>query len=108
MPLELVAGCDLSEELLREFTDRWKGDFPNLTTYTDYREMLSTEQPVSLPSRHVETISVAVGDLINVVANGGVPRCTGQESMRVVEIIFGFLESQRQGNNRVQLPLPRG
>lgn len=76
------------------------------TSVTVYKD--GESRRVSLPSRHVETISVALGDLISVVANGGVPRCTGHESMRVVEIIFGFLESQRQGNNRVQLPLPRG
>ena len=62
---------------------------------------------VNLPSPQGETIPVAVCDLIDVVANGGVSRCTGQDSMRVVEIMLGFLESQRQGNNRVQLPLPR-
>ncbi len=76
------------------------------TSVTVYKD--GESRRVNLPSRHAETIPVAVCDLIDVVANGGVPRCTGQESMRVVEITMGFLESQRQGNNRVQLPLPRG
>ena len=75
------------------------------TSVTVYKD--GESRRVNLPSRHGETIPVAVCDLIDVVANGGVSRCTGQDSMRVVEIMLGFLESQRQGNNRVQLPLPR-
>ena len=63
---------------------------------------------IDLPNPMAKAIPVALCDLIDVVANGGTPRSTGGDGMRVVEILIGFLESQRQGNNRVQLPLPRG
>ena len=62
---------------------------------------------VDMASQHSEAISQAVTDLIDVIENDGTPRSTGRDGMRVVEIMLGFLESQIQGNSRVQLPLQR-
>ena len=56
---------------------------------------------------HSEGISAGVRELIDVVANGGEVSSPGSAGLTVVELIFGFLESQRQGNVRVELPLPR-
>ena len=62
---------------------------------------------IDLLNPSMEAITTAMGDLIKVVASGGEPASTGRDGMRVVEIMLGCLESQRLGNNRVQLPLPR-
>ena len=56
---------------------------------------------------HSAGIPAGVRELIEVVANGGEVSSPGRDAHAVVEVIFGFLESQRQGNRRVELPLPR-
>jgi len=76
-----------------------------VTSVTVYKNEES--RSVDISSQHAHAIPQAVTDLIDVVANGGTPRSTGRDGMRVVEIMLGFLESQRQGNNRVELPLQR-
>ena len=68
----------------------------------------SETRQIDLPNTSVESIGDGMRELIDVVADGGELKSTGRDGMRVVEITMGFLESQRQGNNRVQLPLPRG
>ena len=50
-------------------------------------------------------IGLSVRDVINAVENNRAPQCTGLESKRVVDVMLGFLESQRLGNVRVNLPL---
>ena len=40
---ELVAVCDLVPGLLEDFKAAWADDMPNVSTYTDYREMLARE-----------------------------------------------------------------
>ena len=75
------------------------------TTVTVYKN--GESRIVDMASQHSEAISQAVTDLIDVIENDGTPRSTGRDGMRVVEIMLGFLESQRQGNSRVQLPLQR-
>ena len=51
---ELVAGCDLSTELLAEFADSHRSRWPNLQTYTNSAEMLA--------SADLDIVTVATGD----------------------------------------------
>ena len=41
--VELVGICDISTDMLSEFRNNWKDRWPNVKTYTDYKEMLSKE-----------------------------------------------------------------
>jgi predicted dehydrogenase len=66
---ELVAGCDLNEDTLAAFGERWADTWPNVTRYTDYREMLERE--------HLDVITIATPDNRHVdpvvdAANAGV------------------------------------
>jgi predicted dehydrogenase len=38
--IEVVAGCDIDPEACEAFLNEWKSTWPNVRTYTDYREML--------------------------------------------------------------------
>ncbi|MCS6862509.1 MAG: Gfo/Idh/MocA family oxidoreductase [Abditibacteriales bacterium] len=49
----------------------------------------------------------AVEELIHLMEHGGTGISTGHDGRRALEIIIGFLTSQKQGNARVELPLPR-
>ncbi len=49
----------------------------------------------------------AVEELIHRMEHGGAGVSTGHDGRRALEIIIGFLTSQKQGNRRVELPLPR-
>ena len=51
---ELVAGCDLSTVQLEEFTDKYEARWPNLQTYSDLGEMLTTAD--------LDVVTVATGD----------------------------------------------
>lgn len=51
---ELVAVCDIRPQALDAFKAKWQDVWPNLRTYTDYRQMLANEQP--------DIISVATPD----------------------------------------------
>ena len=42
---DVVAVCDLEDELLSDFDNRWKDVWPDLRQYKDYREMLDKEKP---------------------------------------------------------------
>ncbi len=63
---------------------------------------------VEPPVWPVEGIPAGMRELVDVVARGGPLTAPGRTGHVVVEIIMGFLESQRRGNARVDLPLPRG
>jgi len=51
---ELVAGCDLNEETIAAFSERWADTWPNVACYTNYREMLERE--------HLDILTVATPD----------------------------------------------
>lgn len=51
---ELVAVCDLVPELLEDFETVWAREWPDASTYTDYREMLARER--------LDIIGVATSD----------------------------------------------
>ena len=40
----LVAACDLAEEELDRFQDRWKDTWPAIARYNNHKEMLEKEQ----------------------------------------------------------------
>lgn len=42
---EVVGICDLRQEMLDGFVERWGDVWPHVNTYTDYREMFEKEQP---------------------------------------------------------------
>ena len=65
----LVAACDLDEETLREFEQRWPD--ANLTLYRDHREMLARE---SLDIVTVATSDHRHADLVVDAANAGSQR----------------------------------
>ena len=65
---------------------------------------IETIQPPEWP---IEGIPAGVQELVRLVDEGGEPVSPGRDGHKVVEIIIGFLESQRRGNTRVDLPIPR-
>jgi predicted dehydrogenase len=65
----LVAGCDLSDQLLGEFKEHWKDHWPDLTLYKDHQEMLARE--------NLDFVTIATSDhlhaeLVVNAANAGV------------------------------------
>ena len=58
---EVVAGCDISQETLKIFKEKWGHQWSNIALYTDYKEMLAREQPdvvtIATPdNRHAELV----------------------------------------------------
>ncbi|MBT5533843.1 Gfo/Idh/MocA family oxidoreductase [Candidatus Poribacteria bacterium] len=58
---ELVAGCDLNEDALSAFGERWRDTWGDVALYTDYRQMLDRERldvvTVATPdNRHVDPV----------------------------------------------------
>ena len=51
---EVVGVCDLRQDALDDFSERWGDVWPDMNTYTDFREMLDKEQP--------DLVSVATSD----------------------------------------------
>ena len=66
-----------------------------------------TEELIHPPEWPVSEISAGVQELIKLVDEGGEPVSPIKDAHNVVEVIFGFLESQRQGNARISIPVPR-
>ena len=52
--VDLVAVCDLSQEALDQFREKWKETWPHVVPYTDYREMLTNER--------LDLVTVATSD----------------------------------------------
>ena len=66
---ELVAGCDLSDQLLAEFKEHWKETWPDLALYKDHQEMLAKEK---LDFVTVATSDHLHADLVVNASNAGV------------------------------------
>ncbi|MEE3258360.1 MAG: Gfo/Idh/MocA family oxidoreductase [Candidatus Latescibacterota bacterium] len=64
--------------------------------------------PVEYPEWPVSGIPAGVQELVKILAEGGEPISPGRAGRTVVELIIGFLESQRQGHIPVAIPMPRG
>jgi len=66
-----------------------------------------TAEVIAPPVWEISGIPYGVRELIEAVETGSDVASPGRAAHTVVEIICGFLESQRQGNAKVMLPLPR-
>ncbi len=60
------------------------------------------------PKADMSGIPAGVRELVQALDAGGQTSSPMSAAMNVVEVIFGFLESQRLGNARVDLPASRG
>jgi UDP-N-acetyl-2-amino-2-deoxyglucuronate dehydrogenase len=47
----------------------------------------------------------AAQDLVRCLETGDTPRCTGADGRAALEVIMGFYESERRGNQKVRFPL---
>ena len=63
-------------------------------------------EKIRAPEWPVSGIPAGVQELVRLVDEGGHPVSPAKDAHRVVEIMIGFLESQRLGNVRVDLPIP--
>lgn len=72
---------------------------------TIYRQ--ESVESVEAPTWEVEGIPAGVVELVDLIENGGEPKSPARAALNVVEIMIGFLESQRQGNGKVTIPIPR-
>ncbi len=52
-------------------------------------------------------IPAAIEELVQLLESSGEPISPGREALKTVEIMIGFLESQRRGNAKVTIPVPR-
>ncbi|MDE2998623.1 MAG: Gfo/Idh/MocA family oxidoreductase [Gemmatimonadota bacterium] len=66
----------------------------------------SEREGIRAPEWPVSGIPAGVQELVRLVDVGGRPVSPAKDAHRVVEILIGFLESQRLGNVRVDLPIP--
>ena len=66
-----------------------------------------TSQPITPPQWEVEGIPAGVQELVRIVAEGGESSSSGRDGHKVVEIMIGFLESQRRDNGKITIPGPR-
>ncbi|MEZ4860374.1 MAG: Gfo/Idh/MocA family oxidoreductase [Caldilineaceae bacterium] len=62
-------------------------------------------ETIVAPTWPVTGIPAGIQELVQLIDRGGTPISSGRDGHKVVEIIIGFLESQRRGNVRVDLPL---
>ncbi|HIE26186.1 TPA: Gfo/Idh/MocA family oxidoreductase [Candidatus Poribacteria bacterium] len=66
-----------------------------------------TNETIQPDSWTITGIPAGVMELVELLDDGGEPASSGREAMKTVEIMIGFLESQRQGNSKVNIPMPR-
>ena len=64
-------------------------------------------EPIVPPAWPVEGIPAGVQELVRLIDEGGEPMSPARTAHQVVEIMIGFLESQRQGNAKIPIPVPR-
>ena len=58
---EVVAGCDVLQETVNAFREKYAGQWSNISLYTDYKQMLEREQPdvvtIATPdNRHADLV----------------------------------------------------
>lgn len=66
-----------------------------------------TPEPIQPPTWDIVGIPAGVQELVRLLDVGGEPISPGREAHKVVEIMIGFLESQRRGNAKIAIPVPR-
>ncbi len=64
-------------------------------------------EAIVAPEAAMSGIPAGVRDLVEALDEGRATRSPMSAAINVVEVIFGFLASQRLGNARVDLPVPR-
>ena len=64
-------------------------------------------EPIRPAEWEVSGIPAGAREMVTLLTEGGESVSPAREALKVVEIIFGFLESQRRGNAKVHLPLAR-
>ncbi len=64
-------------------------------------------ETIVAPETEMSGIPAGVRELIHALDEGRQTKSPMPAAMNVMEVIFGFLESQRRGNSRVDLPLAR-
>ncbi|MBV7338243.1 Gfo/Idh/MocA family oxidoreductase [Chloroflexi bacterium TSY] len=62
-------------------------------------------ETITAPAWPVSGIPAGIQELVQLLDQGGTPVSSARDGHKVVEIMIGFLESQRRGNVRVDLPL---
>jgi predicted dehydrogenase len=66
-----------------------------------------TVEQIQPPSWPISGIPAGVQELVRLIDQGGKPVSPGRAAHTVVEVIIGFLESQRRGNAKVTIPVAR-
>ena len=87
-----------------------KGDIFIEDAFTEPRAQIRTGdkyEDIQIPAWDVVGIPAGIQELVRLVDEGGEPVSPGKEGRKVVEIIVGFLESNRRDNAKVKFPLPR-
>lgn len=64
-------------------------------------------EPIAVPSWPVTGIAAGVQELVKLVAEGGEPVSPAKAAHQVVEVMVGFLVSQKRDNSKVPIPVPR-
>ena len=65
-------------------------------------------ETIAAPKWEVSGIPLGVRELILAVESGQEVASPGRSALNVLEVIYGFFESQKRDNAKVYLPLPRG
>ena len=61
--------------------------------------------PVALPARMPGTGITILNDIVDVIENGGAPKCSGEDGRTALEIAVALRESHRRGGAKVMLPI---
>ena len=62
-------------------------------------------KPLAWPTRMQGMGVTIIADLVNAVATGEPPRCSGDDGLKALEIALALRESHRQGGQKIVLPL---
>jgi UDP-N-acetyl-2-amino-2-deoxyglucuronate dehydrogenase len=103
---ELVAGCDLNEEVLGAFAEQWAGTWNGITPYTDYHTMLDEQNldavTIATPdNRHADTVVAAAQAGVKAIFCEK-PLCTSmadayrmQEAVESNDVLFSVDHTRR-------------
>lgn len=105
-----VGGPKTTRRMLRLEIIGTKGFIFIEDAFTEPRVQIRTSdkyEDIQIPTWDVVGIPAGVQELVRIVDEGGEPVSPGRAGREVVEIILGFLDSNRRDYVKVQLPLPR-
>ena len=104
-----VGGPKTAQKMLRLEIVGTKGFIFIEDAFTEPRAQIRTSdkyEEIHIPTWDVIGIPAGVQELIHVVDEGGEPVSPGRAGRKVVEIILGFLDSNRHNNAKVKIPSP--